>query len=127
MSTLTELTLKELAIKKIERAIKLSHCVKIYVPSTLEGNQTTDNTEILNHIASKLSELNGGATIQDVTGCWNSDTHGLIKESVKVVYSYSQELSDDLINLTFDLAEKIKSEMSQEMVSIELDGILYLV
>lgn len=119
MSTLTA--------SRILSAVKLSHCVKIYVPSTLEGNQATDNSEILNHIASKLSDLNGGASIQDVTGCWNSDTHGLIKESVKVVYSYSPELSDDLINLTFDLAEKIKSEMSQEMVSIELDGVLYLV
>lgn len=119
MSTLTT--------SRILSAVKLSHCVKIYVPSTLQGNQTTDNTEILNFVTSELSRVNGGATIQDVSGCWNSDDFGLIKESVKVVYSFSSELSDDLINLTFDLAEKIKVEMSQEMVSIELDGVLYLV
>jgi hypothetical protein len=119
--------LNQLLLNKLSSAVKLNHCVKVYVPSTVNANVTSDNTEILNFVASELSKVNGGATIQDVSGCWNSDEFGLIKEPVKVVYSYCKELTNEIVELTIALAEKIKSEMAQEMVSIELDSELYLI
>ena len=111
-------------------ALKLEHVVKIYVPSTCDVNKVNNHKaeQMTNSAAALLSELFGGATITDANGAWNSAAYGLVKEQIKIVYSFAtEEQIEAHADKIAALAEQIKSEMQQEAVSVEIDGALYIV
>jgi hypothetical protein len=104
----------------------LAHSFEVFIPSTINVNESCDNTEFVNIVAAKLSSLNGGATIYNgIEGCWNSDNAGLVKESVTVIYSAASDFSNagEILNL----CRWLKSEMSQEAISLKIDGKLFLI
>lgn len=117
--------LNEIAVKNNVTVLKDE--VVIFVPSTIQANQTTDNSVFVNKVASELSILNGGCTITNAEGCWNSDELGLIKESVTLVSSSCDELTSEKLIKVFELSKWIKESMSQEMVSVKINGTLFLV
>ena len=97
--------------------------VAIYVPSTNNAVESCDNTGMVKRVLSKLSDMFGGATATDAIGGWNSIEHGLITERVTIVYSFCK--SEDFANHfdeVLELCESIKSEMSQEAVTLEYNG-----
>lgn len=109
-------------------AVKLPERVAVYVPGTCGVDAITDTSAWTDAAASALSEMFGGATVVEASGCWMSDAAGLVKEPVKIVYAYGspediEAHADDLR----DLAERIKSALNQEAVSVEYRGALYLV
>lgn len=111
-------------------ALKLEHVVKIYVPSTCDVNNTNNAKaeQMTNSAAALLSQLFGGATITDANGAWNSDKFGLVKEQIKIVYSFATaEQIEAHADKIAALAEQIKTEMQQEAVSVEIDNALYIV
>jgi len=106
----------------------LTHSVSIYVPSTKDANKTATQEEInaiVNHVASELSTINGGATITTGQGCWMSDTHGLIIENVTIITSACLNL--DKQESFYDLALWVKNEMSQEAATLIIDSEYYFV
>lgn len=105
----------------------LTHEVKIIVPSTKEVNLAVSNAEMVNYVATELSILNGGATITSGEGCWNSDTLGLIKEGVAVVSSSCADLTSAVLEKVYQIGLKILVDMSQEAVSVYIDGTLVLI
>jgi hypothetical protein len=105
----------------------LLHSVAVYVPSTLDVNTSVDNAAQVNNTLEKLSGIFGGCTGYDVKGAWLSDTSGLIVESVTVCKSYTAELADETLEKVYAIAEKIKTDMGQEAVSVEIDNALYFV
>lgn len=97
--------------------------VAIYVPSTTEAVNSTDNTVMVKRVLTELSELFGGATATDAVGGWVSPTHGLITEKVTIVYSFCDK--KDLMNRfasVMGLCEMVKKEMSQEAITLEING-----
>lgn len=123
METQTIITNK-VQINPFESVFCLANQVKIFIPSTLNATEKTDNSKIIDEIASKLSELNGGATISNGQGCWNSDTFGLIKEDVTIITSSCESINYSAL---YDIAYQIKIDMNQESVAVEINGKLYLV
>ena len=107
--------------------ITLSHEVKVIVPSTKDVNVNADSSAMVDFVAGEFSKLNGGATITSGQGTWNSDKMGLVKEAVTVVSSSCVEVTDEVLACVYSIAQKILAEMSQEAVSVSVDGILYLV
>ena len=111
-------------------AVALGARVAVYVPGTC-GVDTNDNAladRMTASTAAALSEMFGGATATDAAGYWVSDAVGLVREAVRIVYSNTTR--DELDRRGADvlaLAERIKREMAQEAVSVEIDGALYLV
>ena len=63
---------------QIPGAIKLASRVSVYVPSTTDTDQPTDNREQVEKVAAKLSEMFGGATASEARGYWSSETADLL-------------------------------------------------
>lgn len=106
----------------------LQHEIKIIVPSTKNADESSDlQPAMVDYCLSTLSVLNGGATASNGTGGWMSDEKGLIKESVVVINSSCAELTESLLESVYAMAVKILTDMSQEAVSLYVDGKLYLI
>jgi hypothetical protein len=114
--------------KKLKNLIELSSNVKIYVPSTVNVNQSVDNAVIIDKILSELSGMFGGATKFDAIGCWQSQQAGLVKEKITICQSYcNEEQLKGNIERVIEICENLKSEMSQEAISLEVNNKLYFV
>ena len=56
-------------MKKLKNLIKLSSRVTVYVPATININETIDNTVYVDNTLTVLSKLFGGATCTPAVGC----------------------------------------------------------
>ena len=108
--------------------ITLPQRVALYVPGTQGPATATDNAAQVERVAAEFSRMFGGATAQESTGFWMSDTDGLVRESVTIVYANctAAQLRDNLPDV-LTLAKQIKAEMQQEAISAEINGTLYII
>ena len=82
------------ANNRLKAMFSLKSKITVYIPATVNINETIDNTEFVNKAATLLSECFGGATSTEALGYWVSDTAGLVKENTTMVFAYAGE--DDL-------------------------------
>lgn len=115
-------------MKQQTGAVELPQRVALYVPGTQGPATATDNAAQVERVASRFCEMFGGATAQESTGFWMSDTTGLVREAVTIVFSActAAQLRDHLPDV-LQLAQQIKAEMQQEAVSAEINGTLYII
>ena len=114
--------------KKLQNLFKLSSRVTVYIPSTTDVNKDVDTSSYIDECASLLSELFGGATSTPALGYWLSQSAGLIKEKSTMVFAYCSDNDlasgiDELVNF----CEKIKTELKQEAVALEINGEMYFI
>ena len=105
----------------IPGVVRLDSRVAIYVPSTTETDHPTDNRQQVEEVAAKLSAMFGGATATEARGYWVSQSAGLV---------YSNAAAEDIERHGAEIVaicRKIKREMKQEAVSLEINGELFLV
>lgn len=113
---------------KLKNVFKLSSKVIVYVPSTININEEIDNTAHVNVCASLLSDCFGGATSTQALGYWTSPTVGLVKEKTTMVFAYASEADlQAKIELVIDYCEKLKSELSQDAIALEINGEMYFI
>ncbi len=112
----------------MQQAVTLPQRVALYVPSTTDTDKPTDNAAQVERVAREFCGWFGGATAQPSAGYWLSDTAGLVREAVTIVYAActADQLREHLPDV-LTLAQQIKQEMQQEAVSVELNGALYLI
>jgi len=113
---------------KLQNLFKLSSKVTIIVPATININEEIDNTEYVNKVAKLLSECFGGATATETLGYWQSPTVGLVKEKSTTVFAYCKE--SDLqahIDKVIELCEQLKSDMTQDAITMEINGEMYFI
>lgn len=110
-------------MKSLKFKFDLDSKVAIYVPSTLNVNEETDNTAQVMNIIRKLSTLFGGATASDAVGGWVAENGQTVIEKVKIVYSFctSDQLKEH-ISTIIAICEELKNEMSQEAITLEING-----
>ena len=112
----------------MKKAIKLfdfdlQSKVSIYVPSTKNVNEKTDNTEYVRDIIGTLSDYFGGATASKAVGGWRSADGQIVIEDVTIVYAYcTDEQLQDHIHDILGICEQLKREMSQEAITLEING-----
>ena len=113
----------------LNNLIKLSAKIAIYVPSTMNVNQTTDNAKQVNRVLRQLSTWFGGATASDAVGAWVSDTTGAtVTEKIKYCFSYcTTDLLNKHIDDVLNLCTALKNEMGQEAISLEINNELYFI
>lgn len=114
--------------KKLKNLIVLESNVKIYIPGTIEINIASDNSKFVDNTLKLLSSYFGGSTSYAAIGCWNSVNSGLIKEKITVCESYCKEI--DLkkhIEAIIQYCEDLKKELTQEVISLEVNNKLYFV
>ena len=110
-------------MKSLKFKFDLDSKVAIYVPSTLNVNEQTDNTAQVMNIIRKLSTLFGGATASDAVGGWVAENGQTVIEKVKIVYSFcTSEMLMQHIDSILQICEDLKREMSQEAITLEING-----
>jgi hypothetical protein len=110
-------------MKQLKFKFDLDCKVSIYVPSTINVNEAVDNTEIVRRTISELASMFGGATASEAVGGWVCETGGTILEKVTIVYSFcSSAQLHEHFDAVYGIAERIKTEMSQEAVTLEVNG-----
>lgn len=115
-------------MKQFENLFQFSHVVKIYVPGTVNENETAvdlQKTETENAL-SFMCGLFGGATCGRFSGAWKNDAGEVITEPVNIVYSY---FDGDLAKVSqlIEYAKNLCKTMKQDCISIEFDGRLAFV
>ena len=111
-----------------QAALELPQRVALYVPSTQGPATATDNAAQVERVARAFCGWFGGATAQESTGFWMSDTAGLVREAVTIVYAActADQLRERLPDV-LNLAQQIKAEMQQEALSCEIGATLYII
>lgn len=115
-------------IMKQAGALELPQRVALYVPGTQGPATATDNAAQVERVARAFCGWFGGATAQQSAGYWISDTAGLVREAVTIVYAActADQLRDRLPDV-LTLAQQIKAEMQQEAVTITIDQKMYII
>lgn len=108
--------------------VELPQRVALYVPGTQGPATATDNAAQVERVAREFCGWFGGATAQPSAGYWISDTAGLVREAVTIVYASctADQLREHLPDV-LNLAQQIKAEMQQEAISAEINGALYII
>lgn len=104
----------------------LTHSVTVYIPTTLYNRPAPVALveSIKDFTLKSLCKLFGGVTITESIGGYVADDGSLIVESVYLCKSFTDNISPESIAQVHAIAEKIKLELSQESVSIEIDNTL---
>lgn len=108
--------------------MKLNNIIKIYVPSTVNVNEKTDNSKQIEKASLFLSSLFGGCTCVNALGNWIDSNNKLVAESVTICYAFCdrkafRKSKKEIIKFCRGLC----AEMSQECISLELNNKLYFI
>lgn len=108
--------------------MKLAHLFRVYIPGTMAVDHPVDNSGAVSDCLSFLAGRFGGATALDASGAWLSSSAGLVRENVTICYAFCG-LWAFLRGrrAVLDYAKKVRDDMKQDAVSVEIDGVLYLV
>ena len=106
-----------------ELNLNMKNTVGILVPTTIEVNTTIDNKKYVEDVENTIKDFGKAISKFDSRGSWYSDTEGVVVEENTIVTFESNGNPFDLQLLKY-LAEKLKSDMKQEAITIILnDGI----
>lgn len=113
---------------KLAALVPLKSKITVYVPSTVNVNEATDNSAQVERVARFLSEAFGGATASPVAGYWVAADKSLVTEHTTMVFAYcsteqAERYIDDVVRLCYDL----KVEMGQEAIALEYNGGMYFI
>lgn len=115
-------------MKQLKNLITLSQNVKIYIPSTVNVNQSIDNEYIVNECLKILSSFFGGATSYLAHGAWVTTSGSLIQEKVTICQSFCNELAlNENIEKIYNYCLDLKGELKQESIALEVNNVLHLV
>ena len=115
-------------MKKLKNYIQLGSKVAVYVPSTVDVDKAADTSGWVAMVSLSMSQWFGGATSTSAAGYWEDERAGLVTEAVTVVYSYTDSATlEQKIDDVLRLVHKMKDDLKQSAVSLEVNGVLYLV
>lgn len=114
--------------KVLKNAISLDNNIKIYVPSTVNVSDSADTSIYVDETMMLLGKCFGGATGHLALGCWVSAGGQLIKERVTIVEAYCDSYAlDGHIDNVYEFCLKLKRELGQEAIALEINGVLHLI
>ena len=113
---------------KLAALIPLKSKITVYVPATVNVNESVDNSAQVERVARLLSSAFGGATASPVRGYWVSAEGSLVAEHTTMVFAYcdtadAEKYIDDVVTLCVEL----KHEMGQEAIALEYNGAMYFI
>lgn len=104
--------------------------ISIFVPDTINVNQKTDNSDIINYSIKFLQHcFNTNNLIYYKTrGSWYSeDLKKVVYDNITIITLYRDTITEDTIQIFIMLANYIKNKMQQEGVSIAINTALAIV
>ena len=115
-------------MKQLEQLTKLSKNIKIYVPSTIDVDKKIDTSKQIDNTLTLLSNKFGGSTSTKSVGTWITEKSKLVKEDVTICESYctGSQLKNSLTEV-INYCNELKTELSQEAISLEVNSELYFI
>lgn len=111
-------------ISRVDRV----HQISAYIPTTQAVDQPLDTSEVVQRTLAFFSLRFGGATVSPARGAWHSDQAGVVSEQVWLVISHTtQEDLSQHVDDVVDYVRRLKRELSQEAMAIEINHRLMLV
>lgn len=104
-----------------ELKLNMKNTVGILVPTTINTNTTVDNKKYVEEVEAVLKDFGKVTSKFDSKGSWYSDIEGVVVEENTIVTFESNGNPFDMQLLKY-LAEKLKTDMSQEAVTIILNN-----
>ncbi|MBN1221419.1 MAG: cyclic nucleotide-binding domain-containing protein [Anaerolineae bacterium] len=102
--------------------------IAVYIPTTLDIDQSFDTTPYVKEVLAFMGERFGGATSSQAEGVWDSDETGLVNEIVHIVRSFvTQKDLNERLDAVLKYVVKMKEELRQEAMAVEVDRKLMLV
>ena len=102
--------------------------IGIYVPTTLDVNQSADTQASLEKTLAFMGQLFGGATSNQAQGIWSSQAAELVSETITIVKSYvTQSDLDRHLPAVIEYVESLKDELKQEAMALEVNQKLMLI
>jgi hypothetical protein len=116
------------AFQEVYRRLSLNHSIGIFIPSTMDVDMAVDNSAQVQEALAFFGTIFGGATRSQAEGCWRSEESGLVIEQVTIVRTFvSKQALETHLDQVVEFATKLKKEMKQEAVAIDVDNQLVLV
>ena len=114
----------ETCLDRLER----SNSIGMFIPTTVDANTEMDTETYKEDALNFMAEKFGGATCKVGNGVWNSESLGLIGEMVYIIHSYiTQSDLDSHLDDVLDYLRKIKYELKQEAMALEINNKLTLI
>lgn len=111
-------------IDRLERTNQIS----VFIPTTLDVDKSVDTSQYVERTLNFLAERFGGATSKEAQGVWNSDEVGLVGETVYIVQSFAtQNDINEHLDAVIDYIKKLKVELRQEAMALEINNKLSLI
>ena len=107
-----------------------NNTISLFIPSTIDADQTTDNSEYVNTYYGQIKKhfKNSNIVIHSTSGAWYSeDMNKVIIEDITIIEAVTSELTQNDINFMLNLGLEVKRVMSQESVSVCINSSLCLV
>lgn len=115
-------------MKGLENLIPLASKVTIYVPATTHVSKVTNNATQVAETAKVLARLFGGSTSSPTIGYWVSNEQRLVAEKTTMVFAYCSEAAlEDGIMEVIEYCRKLKADMTQEAIALEVNGAMYFI
>ncbi|MEO0581975.1 MAG: cyclic nucleotide-binding domain-containing protein [Bacteroidota bacterium] len=108
--------------------LERSNSIGMFIPTTVDGDQVVNTENYMEEALNFMAELFGGATCKVGNGVWNSESLGLIGEMVYIIHSYiTQNDLDRHLDEVLDYLRRIKYELKQEAMALEINNKLTLI
>lgn len=111
----------------------LKNKIKVIVPKE-DNNGKPINCSIIERSVATVTDILGGATTYDGTGSWSSPSGKLMKDNVSVTewsYNLLELIEEGKLRHTACMVSWIVDSLitfhGQEAVSVERDGVLYII
>ncbi len=96
-------------------------CICIYIPTTINRDESFDTSEIRDQLKKYMTCLFGGVTVLEADGTYKSGQN-IIVERVYIIKSF---MKDDLMDLhlydVLDYIDNLKRKLNQEAIAVEVN------
>ncbi len=114
----------ELITDRLERTNQIS----VFIPTTVDVKVASDTSAYVTETLNFLAERFGGATCREAQGVWNSETAGLVGETVHIVSTYVTNTDlKKYLDEVVDFIKKLKVILHQEAMALEVNQKLTLI
>lgn len=112
------------AIERLER----TNSIGIFIPTTVEVDQTVDTAHYRKKAMDFMAERFGGATCKEANGVWHSEQVGLVGEVIYIVHSYiTRSDLNRYLDEVVDFMKSLKQELKQEAMALEVNNKMTLI
>ncbi|WP_159790373.1 hypothetical protein [Sodalinema gerasimenkoae] len=101
----------------------LTHCLRLLIPTTVDGNQPIDTADLVRQINQDLCSFCGGTLCKQHRGYYQSDTLGLVEEVIYEIEVWTTEFGLKQVEPHLQgWIRKILVDLRQESVLVMMDG-----